>query len=192
MTDVSHLTSEKDARNALAEYFTALERHLSDRRLAVRNAVRSGVYEHLADAIKAAGRSDLQTVSDAIEALGKPDSFAGAWADAIERARPLTGFSAIGLHLRSHALSLSKLVLAGVSFAVGLIFALAFLGRVVSPDTVGIFVLSDGSWLLGTWTDGASTIARDVLGQATAPVAVALAATFFALAWRMRSVRRTQ
>lgn len=174
------------ARDAVNAYLAKLDECLSARRKPVRGDVRAGVEAHLLEAIEHDASCDETRLQKALSALGEPMDFASDWADAVEARHP-QGMVERGVAFASARGQLIGQALAtGLCVILGFIATLGLIGRLVAPESVGVFVLSDGEIFIGTWTSYYAPIEQDVLGGMTVPVCLVLAALFFALGWIVR------
>ena len=185
---MEHLDQLDDiaAREAAATYLTDLERCLAERRKPVRKDVRAGVEAHLLEALDHDASTDVAKLNAALKALGDPIEFADDWADAVELRYPREPLETASSFVRTHVLLMGQIALTCLCVLGGLAGLAGFVGRLVDPDSVGVFRLADGEVFIGTWTSYYAAIEQDMLGAMTAPISLLLAVTFFAIAWVAR------
>jgi uncharacterized membrane protein len=174
MMDRLNQLEDRAARACAADYFTALEKALRAYPVRIRSEVCSGVEAHVIEALGGDASASYQAIADAFSALGEPEAFAHDWAARVQAAAPPTPAEAFRTVLPARARQIVTALLAALAASFCLLFLLGLIGRLMAPDSVGVFRLADGVWLIGTWTEGSAAITRDVLGPATAPLAAAL------------------
>lgn len=189
LTSISELT-DPDARRAARAWFDRFRTAFpGDEEAAA--AAQASLEAHLIEALDGDPAAGAQAVNAALSRLGPPEALAAEWngpAEAsIARAQAGPGRRLILVALR---------IVRGVGMALGLIFLIAALVRLVDPGSVGLFQLEDGTWLIGT--RNARSVAADVLGAWTAPLFALAGAGFMAAslsglgavrAWLKRSMR---
>ncbi|MCP2669805.1 hypothetical protein NHF40_02530 [Maricaulaceae bacterium EIL42A08] len=174
------------ARDAASAYLSKLDESLAARRKPVRADVRAGVEAHILEAIEHDASADAASLQKALTALGEPVDFASDWADAVEARYP-QGALEQGVEFASaRGRLIGQALASGLCVILGFVATLGLIGRLVAPESVGVFVLADGEIFIGTWTSYYAAIERDVVGAMTVPMCLALAALFFALGWIVR------
>ncbi len=174
------------ARDAANAYLAKLDETLSARRKPVHDDVRAGVEAHLLEAIEHDVSCDEPKLQKALSALGEPMDFASDWADAVEARYPQGVVEHSVTFASARGRLIGQAVAAGLCGILGFFAALGLIGRLMAPESVGVFVLTDGEIFIGTWASYYAAIERDVLGIVTVPVCLALSVFFFALAWIVR------
>lgn len=156
--------ADRTARRQAQAWFERFERaHAGDAK--ARALASEQLQAHLIEALNADALACVEEVDKALARLGEPEAIAADWSDAPlavstdTRQQPL-------LHLMTN-------LARGVSGVLGILMIAAVLARLNDPSSVGLFKLSDGSWLVGTVNN--QTVLKDVLGVWTIPLALALA-----------------
>ena len=189
LTSISELT-DPDARRAAKVWFDRFKTAFTGDQAALAAAVAS-LEAHLIEALDGDFAADARTVNAALSRLGPPEALAAEWSGQAEAATPRAP-AGPGRRLILFALRIVR----AVGVALGLVFLIAALARLVDPGSVGLFQLEDGNWLMGT--RNARSVAADVLGVWTAPLFALAGAGFMAAslgglgavrAWLKRSVK---
>ncbi|WP_306017556.1 hypothetical protein [Oceanicaulis sp. MMSF_3324] len=128
-------------------------------------AARAQLETHLIEALEADARASAEQVETALARLGSPEEIAEEWSGEPAASPPEDA----GKKVFRLAASLAR----GVCAVLGLVLLAAVFARLSDPAAVGVFELTDGTWLVGTVNDQA--VSRDVLGVWTLPVALTLA-----------------
>lgn len=127
-------------------------------------AARAQLETHLIEALEADARASAEQVETALARLGSPEEIAEEWSGEPAASPP----EGAGKKVFRLAASLAR----GVCAILGLVLLAAVFARLSDPAAVGVFELTDGTWLVGTVNDQA--VSRDVLGVWTLPVALTL------------------
>lgn len=128
-------------------------------------AARAQLETHLIESLEADARASAEQVETALARLGSPEEIAEEWSGEPAASPP----EGAGKKVFRLAASLAR----GVCAVLGLVLLAAVFARLSDPAAVGVFELTDGTWLVGTVNDQA--VSRDVLGVWTLPVALTLA-----------------
>lgn len=152
----------------------------------MRDDVRAGVEAHILEAIEHDASADEASLQKALNAVGEPVDFASDWADAVEARYPQDVVEQSVTFASAHGRLIGQALAASLCGILDFFAALGLIGRLMAPESVGVFVLTDGEIFIGRWTSYYAAIERDVLGIVTVPVCLALSVFFFALAWIVR------
>ena len=130
-----------------------------------RDNARDQLESHLIEALESDPQASVQRVDEALARLGVPEEIAAEWSEA-----PLEAPSG---GVRRKVVRFAASLARGASGILAMLMLAAALARMSDPQSVGVFRLSDGVWLLGTANN--QNVEQDVLGAWTIPVALALA-----------------
>lgn len=165
LTSIHGLT-DRAARRRAQDWFDRFEdAHPGDP--AARAAARDQLEGHLIEALNADPAATADQLDAALARLGSPEDIAAEWSGAAPASAPAGTWARLGVA----GASLAR----GAAVIVALLMVGAVFARLQDPGSVGVFVLADDTWLVGT--ANGQIVIRDVLGPWTVPACLALALT---------------